>query len=206
MPSPARPFRPVPDRPRALDEYALDNLRFIRHTMESAASFTAVPGWGGVAMGATALAAAVVAAERVASFRSWLLVWMAEAALALGIGILAMTRKARRVGVPVLSRPARKFALGLAPPLVAGALLTVVFYRAGLAAYVPGIWLLLYGAGVVTGGASSVPAVPVMGVCFMALGGAAFFAPAAWGNWFLAAGFGALQIVFGITIARRYGG
>jgi len=205
MPSPARPLRPDPGRPRALDEYAIDNLRFIRHTMESAASFTAVPGWGGVAMGATALAAAVVAG-RVVTLRAWLVVWIVEAALALGIGVLGMTRKARRVGVPVLSRPARKFALGLAPPLVAGGLLTVVLYRAGLAAYIPGVWLLLYGAGVVTGGASSVPAVPVMGVCFMALGGAALFAPAAWGDGFLAAGFGALQIIFGIVIARRYGG
>lgn len=205
MLSPIRSVRSRLVRTRALDEYALDNLRFIRETMESAASFTAVPGWGGVAVGVTALAAAVVAA-RLARFEVWLAAWIVEAVLAFLIGGWATVRKARRVGVPILSRPARKFALGLAPPMFAGALLTVAFYRAGLGHFIPGMWLLLYGAGFVTGGASSVRAVPVMGVCFMVLGAAALFSPASWGNWFMGSGFGGLQIIFGLVIARRYGG
>ncbi len=205
MISPVRPLPPGPERPRALDEYALDNLRFIRRTMESAASFTAVPGWGGVAVGVTALGTAALAA-RLPTVALWLAAWMAEAVVALAITSVAMARKARRVGVPILSRPAKKFALGLAPPMLAGALLTLVFYRAGLAGYIPGMWMLLYGAAFVTGGASSVPAVPVMGVCFMALGAAALFLPAGWGNGLMGASFGALQIIFGLVIARRYGG
>jgi hypothetical protein len=191
--------------PPALDTHALENLRYIRQTMEQAGSFTAVPGWGGVAMGTTALAAAFWAARQ-STPEAWLAIWLAEAALAATIGTLAMMRKARAANVPLLSGPARKFALGLAPPLMAGALLTLALYPAGLVTTLPGVWLLLYGTAVVTGGAFSVRPVPLMGLGFMLVGTAALFAPSAWGNLFMAAGFGGLQILFGLIIARRYGG
>jgi hypothetical protein len=194
-----------PPEPAALEKRAMDNLQFIRETMEGAASFTAVPGWGGVAVGVTALVAASVAA-RTPNFDGWLATWCAEAILALLVGGWAMRRKADRVDVSILSRPGRKFALGLTPPLAAGALLTFVLYHARLGGSIPGMWLLLYGTGFVTGGAFSVRTVPLMGLCFMLAGAVALFSPASWGNWFLAAGFGGLHIIFGIMIARRYGG
>ena len=182
-----------------------DDLRFIRDTMERSAAFTAVSGWGQVVLGLTALGAVAMAARQATAF-GWLRVWLAEGVVAVAIGLLACTWKANRRGLPLFSGPARKVALGLAPPLVAGAFLTFLLFRSGLQSALPATWLLLYGAGIMTGGAFSVSIVPVMGLCFMVLGGLAALGPSAWGNWFLAAGFGGLHIIFGLLIARRHGG
>lgn len=197
--------QPSSDAP-ALHDRAMDNLRFIRETMERASSFTAVSGSGQVVVGAVALSAAL-AALAVTSLAAWLGIWLGAAVVSLAVSLWAMSRKSAAAGMPLLnSAPARKCALGLAPPLLAAAPLTAALLVAGAAWLLPGLWLLLYGAGVVTGGASSVRVVPVMGVCFMALGAVALFCPLAWGNYFMAAGFGGLHIIFGIIIARRYGG
>ena len=182
-----------------------DDLRFIRDTMERSAAFTAVSGWGYMIIGLTALGTARLAAQQISSF-AWLRVWLAEGLLALAIGLLSCTWKANRRGLPLFSGPARKVALGLAPPLVAGAFLTFLLFRAGMPSALPAAWLLLYGAGIMTGGAFSVAILPVMGLCFMLLGGLTVLAPAAWGSWFLAAGFGGLHTIFGLLIARRHGG
>jgi len=196
---------PLP-QPEPIHAHAEENLRFIRDAMARASAFTAVPGWGGVGMGVTALAAAAISGPPDNSIR-WVSVWFACAALAATIALVAMALKARRSGEPLSSAaPARRFALAFMPPLVAGMILTPVFLTMGLMARLPGCWLLMYGTAVATGGAFSVRVVPIMGVCFMALGVAAFAAPAAWGHWLMAAGFGGLHIGFGIVIARRYGG
>ena len=192
-------------QPPALHDRAMDNLRYIRETMERASSFTAVPGWGQVAIGVTALAATYLAAHQPTA-RGWLGIWLAEAIIALLIAGWLMDRKARALGAPLLSGPGRKVAFSLSPPMIVGALLTVVLFRSRLTGAIPGMWLLLYGTGVVTGGMFSVSIVPVMGVCFMVLGAGTLFAPASWGNWLMAAGFGGLHIVFGTIIARKYGG
>jgi hypothetical protein len=181
----------------------MDNLRFIRRTMERAAPFTAVPGWGGVAIGLVALAAAAAAGPLDGS--RWLTVWFAAAAVASAVGIVTMVQKARASST-LVAQPFRRFALAYLPPLAAGTVLTAVFFKGGFTARLPGCWLLLYGTAVATGGALSVPVVPIMGLVFMALGVAAFAAPAAWGNTFMAVGFGGLHIGFGLIIARRYGG
>lgn len=199
------PLRTAGVEPVPINARAIDNLRFIRETMERAGAFTAVPGWGGTLMGITALFAALVAARQ-SSVEAMLGTWLGEALLAFGIGAWTMAHKARAAKMPLLFGPARKFALTLSPPILVGALLTVVLYRAGHPGLIPGMWLLLYGTGVVTGGAFSVKIVPVMGLCFMLQGSIALFCPASWGNAFLAAGFGGLHLVFGIIIARRYGG
>jgi hypothetical protein len=193
------------EEPPALHLRAMDNLRFIRETMEGAACFTAVSGVGEVAVGLTALVAAVVAARR-GGAGEWLLTWLAEAVVAVVITGGAIVWKAHRAEISLTSQPGRRFALGLFPPLVAGALLTFALLSLGTFSVIPGLWLLLYGAGVVTGGAYSVRVVPVMGLAFMGLGVCALLAPASWGNGFLAAGFGGLHVLFGAFIAWRHGG
>jgi hypothetical protein len=200
-----RPIHEPAPQPVELHARAMDNLRYIRSTLERAGSFTAVPGWGGVLVGATALVAARVAGAQ-DDARRWFLVWLLEAGVALLIGIAAAAQKSARAGVALLSGPARKVLAGFLPPIIAGALLTAVLFRAGSVALLPAIWLLLYGAGVVAGGSASVRSVPLMGACFMAVGTAALLAPPPMGNLLLAAGFGGLHILFGIVIAVKHGG
>jgi hypothetical protein len=208
-PTPVRtpPTRPLSSaaEPPALHLRAMDNLRFIRQTMEEAVYFTAVSGVGEIAVGLTALAAAWLA-SRQATAHAWLAVWLGEALVAALVTGCAVVWKARQARISLVSRPGRRFALGLVPPLAAGALLTYALFTAGEHALLPGLWLLLYGTAVVTGGAFSVRIVPVMGLGFMALGALALFAPAGWGDAFLGAGFGALNLFFGLYIARRHGG
>ena len=199
------PIRARRSEPVSLHVHAMDNLRYIRETMERAASFTAVPGVGGILIGVTALQAALLAGDQVGSV-SWLTAWMLEAVVACALGVAGAALKSRRVKVPLFSGPGRKFVRGFVPPLLAGALLTIALAHAGLFGILPGIWLLLYGAGVLCGGAASVRVVPVMGACFMGLGTAALFAPMGMGNFFLAAGFGGIHIVFGTIITVQYGG
>jgi hypothetical protein len=190
--------------PIPIDRRAADNLRFIRDTMERAVSFTAVPGWGGVAIGISALLTGVVAWRMAA--QQQFVAWLVEAVVALAIGCVAVRMKSKRLALSLSSRPAQRALLSFVPPLLAGAVLTMALYRAELLMVLPGLWLLLYGAAVVTGGAFSVRIVPVMGLCFMLLGASSLLAPALWDNVFLMLGFGAIHIVFGVLIARRHGG
>jgi len=185
-------------------DHAVENLRYIRETMERASSFTAVPGRGGIAMGAVALGAALLSEGQTPE--RWLLTWAIAAACALAIGAVSVARKARRMEASLAAAPARKFALAFAPPVIAGALLSVALWKNGELSLLPGVWLVLYGTAVIGAGTFSVRIVPAMGSGFVALGGIALFAPPAWGNWLLALGFGGLHIIFGLLIARRYGG
>jgi hypothetical protein len=190
--------------PTPIDRRAADNLRFIRDTMERAGSFTAVPGWGGVVIGCTALIAGAIAAP--VSERRAFFVWLVESGIALLLAFVTVNLKSKRQALSLRSKAARRALLSFVPPLIAGAVLTAVLFRSGNIGVLPGLWLLLYGAAVVTGGAFSVRIVPVMGLCFMLTGVLSLASPAAYGNLFLVLGFGILHIAFGIAIARRHGG
>ncbi|MCG6986725.1 MAG: hypothetical protein LJF06_00850 [Gemmatimonadetes bacterium] len=202
---PAKKLGPRGGAPVALHDRAMDNLRFIRETMERSASFTAVSGRGVVLMGVVALSASVLVRDATGTL-TWAVTWLIAAAVSLGSALILMAGKARAAGMTLLAGPGRKFAWNVTPPLIVGGLLTLAFLRLGLIDLLPATWLLLYGAGVVTGGAFSVRIVPLMGLAFMGLGTAALFAPAAVGDVFMAAGFGGLHIIFGTIIWRKHGG
>jgi hypothetical protein len=199
------PLRSQLAEPPSLHGRAIDDLRYIRETMERASSFTAVSGWGQILVGLTALVASYIAAKET-NPRVWFYIWLCEAIIASIISAIAIVRKVRAAQMPLLASPVRKVMLGLAPPVIVGALMTAVLHRGGLVSAVPGMWLLMYGTGVVTGGAFSVRILPVMGVCFMAAGCLALFGPAGILNWLMAIAFGGLHIAFGIIIVRRHGG
>lgn len=190
---------------REVGSQAAANLRFIREALENAGAFTAVSGWGQVAIGATAFAAAAAAAAQPTRGR-WLATWLLEAVIAVSIAAAAMGLKARRRGLSLHSGASRRFWPSFAAPLVVGAVLTGALVSRGLFDPLPGVWLLLFGTAVVAGGAVSVPLVRWMGWCFLALGVAAVAGPPGWGDALLAAGFGGLLAGFGFAIARRHGG
>lgn len=192
--------------PISLHERAADNMAFVRGMMERSSHFTAVPGWGGVAMGGTAIAASIIASIQ-STQESWLAVWSAEAAIASLIALFSIVIKARRSGVPLGTGPARRFALCLLPALAAGAVLTVACVQAQAFSLLPMIWLLLYGVGVCSAGAVSSPTVVLaLGLSLVVGGGAAALSPAEWGNWYLAVFFGLGHIVAGAVIIKHHGG
>lgn len=183
----------------------MDNLRFIRETMERAGTFTAVSGWGTVVIGVTAIVAALIAAQAPDS-STWIAIWFAEAGIAGGISVASMTIKAHQANMALFSGQVRKLLLSFAPPLLAGSVLTLALHQRGAFGLVPAIWMLLYGAGVISAGTYSVRIVPFMGAGFMLFGAVALLAPAAWTTALLIGSFGGLHILFGILIARRHGG
>jgi hypothetical protein len=196
----------MPERhPRSVSSRAADDLTFIRAAMERSSSFTAIPGAGGMVTGVIGLIAAVVAASQPTSDR-WLLTWLGAASVAVVVELIAIRWKARRAGITLTGSNARRFALGIAAPLIAGAAITYELWVAREFTVMAPAWLLLYGAGVVTGGMFSVPVVRALGACFMTTGIAAVLTPPEWGNLWLGIGFGGLHVGFGAYIARNHGG
>lgn len=203
--SPLRDKTPEAREPVNISNRAEENLKFIRETMERSTSFTAVPGYGGMLMGATAIAAAFVASYQVYLVNS-LAVWLGEAALAFAIGLLALWQKSKLAGQSLFSTPAKKFAFGFTPPLLAGVIITLGLWRNEQYYVLAPVCIICYGVAVICGGAFSARVVPVMGWCFMAVGAAAFLLPSSYGNLMMGLSFGALHVIFGAVIARRYGG
>ncbi len=191
--------------PISLHERAVDDLRYIREKMADAVAFTSVPGKGGICMGICGVAATPFALHA-DSIEVWLAIWLAAACAAVAIGGWTMVRKAKAFEQTLASGPGRKFALALLPTLLASGLLTAACYARGATDMLAGIWLLLYGAAVITAGAFSISIVPLMGISFMFLGGVALLGPPNWSDPLMGLGFGGLHILFGSIIAQRYGG
>lgn len=190
----------------AIHDHALHSIRTIRQAMERASAFTSIPGWGGCVIGVTAIATAIIAARFTLQPRIWVMIWIADAVVAVAIAAVAIYRKARGANVSLAGAPARRFFVSYSAPLIAAAIITLALVRARMFAPLPAVWLLLYGASFVSSGSHSIRVVPLMGVCFMLFGLVACFVPLAIANVLMAVAFGGLHIIFGYIIARSYGG
>ena len=204
---PVRPKRSLQDRePLAMHERAEADLAFVRAAVERSSQFTAVPGVGGVLMGVSAIIAALIAHQQPSNER-WLITWIIDAAVAGVVGGIALVRKARRRQVPLAVGPARRFALGLAPALIAGAALTMGALDARAWQLLPPTWMLCYGVAVLgAGAASAAPIVPIVGSVFVVAGVLSIATPHAFADYWMAATFGIAHIVAGVIVARRHGG
>jgi hypothetical protein len=188
---------------REEQDYAKETLAYIRQTMESASTFTAVSGWGLIAVGAIGLIAAGLAWS--VGTPAILRVWVSAAVLSCLTAGVSTAAKSRILNAPLWSGVLRKIVWVMAPALFAGAMLTYALWTAGVRQLLPGAWLALYGAGVTAGGVFSVRALRGMGVSFLALGAVALVAPRL-GLLLMAIGFGGLHVGFGAYIVKRHGG
>ncbi|MDX1579498.1 MAG: hypothetical protein R3266_13515 [Gemmatimonadota bacterium] len=193
----------VPLHEEQRQQQARDALDYIRRTMESASSFTAVSGWGLIAVGLVGLAAAWVAWST--GEPAELMVWLPTVVIAIAVAMVANAWKARRLEVPLWSGSFRKLAWVMMPVIAAGGMLTWALAENGQMALVPGTWLALYGAGITAGGTLSVRAIRTMGLVLLVLGGVAFARPA-WNAALLATGFGLVHLVFGARLVWKHGG
>lgn len=182
---------------------AQETLAYIRRTMETATTWTAVSGWGLIVVGAVGL---------LATWLAWgggqatdLRLWIPAAVVSIGVAAAANARKARRLEVPLWTGAFRKVAWVMMPALAAGALLTYALAEGGVTHLLPGTWLALYGAGVTAGGTFSIRAIRWMGIAFLALGAIALVRPE-FGLLLLGLGFGGLHVLVGLDIVSQHGG
>lgn len=190
--------------PTPLHGVAADNLRFIRATMENATSFTGVSGKGYVLAGITAAVAAWVAAQQTTP-GGWLLAWMLEALLAATLLMMLTSEKARVQGKSLWTGSGRRLMFAFLPAMGVGAVITLGFHLQGHTDLLPGLWLALYGAAVMTAGAHSIRLIAIMGALFIAIGALQVLGLTPM-NLTLGLGFGGLHIIFGLLIWRKHGG
>ena len=184
-----------------IDSHAVATLRYIRASMDAAAS-VAVPGSAGIAMGSIGVLA-TVASSTPGLREYWLGVWLMAAALGGGVGFALMTRPASLRGLSLYGTPLRKFALGLFPALLGGAVMTAVHWTNGNMHAIPGTWLLFYGCALISASVSATRMIAVMGASFVLLGLVALLAPERAQMLLLGAGFGGLHVIFGVLIGRK---
>ncbi|MEQ8406712.1 MAG: hypothetical protein RKH07_00365 [Gammaproteobacteria bacterium] len=188
----------------ALYRKAEDNLAFIRSSMESATAFTGVSGAGYIVAGLSAFAATWIAQQQ-PTLERWLLVWMLELALAAPLILLLTALKAKQQGSSLWSSNGKKLLLAFAPAMTVGGLLTLNSYLTDDIQRLPGIWLGIYGAAVMTAGAYSVAAIPIMGALFILIS-AAILVTGIPATLTMGVSFALLHCLFGYLIWRDYGG
>jgi hypothetical protein len=183
-----------------IDSHAATTLRYIRASMEAAASL-AVPGSAGIAMGIVGLLASVISS--IPNWHQhWLGIWLAAAIVAAGLGGTLLTRQSSLRGLTLAGTPLRKFTLCLVPGLFGGAVMTAVNWSYGSLHAIPGTWLLVYGCALIAASAATTRTIGFMGGLFAALGLLTLALPDNLQMLMLGAGFGALHLIFGLLIGR----
>jgi hypothetical protein len=187
-----------------LDSHAAATLRYIRASMESAASLS-VPGSTGIASGVVGVLAAIVSS--VPALRPhWLIIWLLGAVVAAGVGGALLLRQPSLSSLTIGGAPLRRFFIGLLPSLFAGAVMTWVLWTNAAERMIPGTWLLLYGCGLVAASAATTRGIGILGASFGVTGLLALVLPQAWQIAMLGVGFGGLHIVFGYLMGRAGNG
>ena len=102
-----RPLQIERDEPEPLSDRAIDNLRYIRETMERAGTFTALSGRGIALTGIIAFLASAIAGPTLGSPR-WLGTWMGAAASAMLVSAAFTLRKADASAVRISGALGRK--------------------------------------------------------------------------------------------------
>ena len=198
------------DNTTTLHLHAMDNISYIRATMDRSSQFTDVPGWGLVIVGVLATLGSYIATLHLTTYW-WVNTWITIGVISMGIGVVAMRLKANKVKAKLFSAPGRRFLLCFAPTIVAGMALTdLIFWE-----LLPGMWLLMYGLAVMTAGVFSKPIVPFLGLPFFTLGIITMQLPDLFtpligtyttADLFMVMGFGVCHIIYGLIIALRHGG
>ena len=135
-----------------------------------------------------------------------LAVWIAAAFAAMTAGALGSWIKARQNGLPLLGDPGRRFLLCLLPVLLVGVVLTGALWGTAQVLLLPGIWMMLYGCGVLAAGTYAAPPVMHMGAVFLVAGLVSHAVPGAWSNVLLGLVFGGAHLYFGYQVYRYHGG
>ena len=188
-----------------MDIQAENQIKYIRDVMSRATTFTAVPGKGMIGMGVIALVATAVALASLETLM-WLYAWAGAVVVAPVLGFTLLVRKARRTGTSLRSGVGQKFILSFTSCIFVGFLLSIGLWSIDHLELMPGVWMLMYGVGTLTGGSLSIKVIPILGVLFIVFGAIALFMPLFWSNVLMGVTFGGLHLIFGTIITRNYGG
>jgi len=183
-----------------IDSHAAATLRYIRDSMEGAASFV-VPGSAGIALGVIGLLSAALSSAP-SLHEHWLQIWLLAALAAAAVGGVLLVRESSLRGLRLIGTPIRKFALCLIPSLAAGLIMTAVHWSYGNLHAIPGTWLLFYGCALISASTVTTRTIGLLGASFALLGVLALLLPGSAQIFMLGTGFGGLHIVFGILIGR----
>jgi len=186
-------------------------LQFIKQTMWASTRYTNVPPGGAVLAGVLGGAGAAASYWMLGAAKladpgllsrgdriGLLVLWAGILAVAAGVSVALIVRQARKTGRSAWNPLVARMFFSELPLLLAGGLLTWVLADRGLDALIPGWWLLdyglvLFGLHYYTGNDHR-----NQSLIFLTLGAVALFSPLGRAVMLLAAGFGAVHLLFGL--------